>query len=95
MPLIVSITTQNPTNPPAHVQRRRTGPEKTPKTKREQRNIDDDKAEATILVDQPGNERGWREHCPKPPNVLFNGVKCLDSYKRCKGASRRVIDGEV
>jgi hypothetical protein len=60
-------------------------PEEAPKTKREQPNIDDDKAEATILADQPSNERGWWEHCPKPPNVLFHGVKCLYSYQRSKG----------
>ena len=55
-------------------------------------NIDDDRAKATIVTHQAGNYYGWREDCPQPPDVLFNGVGRLNSTSAAKVASRRVIE---
>jgi hypothetical protein len=69
---------------PAAAQRRQTGQKKhqTPNVKSATLMT---KAKATILTHQAGNCYGWREHCPQPPDVLFNGVHRLNKYKRRKG----------
>src|SRR4051794_18621407 len=85
MPLMISITTQKTNEPSCRCPTAPHRPEIAPKTKRQQRNIYNDKAEAMILADQAGSERGWRKHYPKPANILFKGVKCLHSYKRREG----------
>ena len=60
-------------------------PKETANTEREQSNVENDEAQTAIFANKTGNECRWREHYLKASHVLFNRVKCLHSYKRCKG----------
>jgi hypothetical protein len=42
-------------------------PEETPKSERNQRNIDDDEPDLSVIGDEAGHEDGRREHFPKSP----------------------------